>query len=478
MATAPVVDPKAIAEIAGDSLLPLSREGSKELEDGIAPAGKDEEAGVHTVEKVNTSSRRSDIDPFAEPPDGGLNAWLKVFGCFLLYSNVWGFTMTFGAFQANYQNGLLSSSSPSAISWIGTIQSWFLIVFGVLSGPLFDMGYYRYMLIMGNFLVVFGIFMLSLAKTYWQVFLAQGVCMGFGAGFLYVPSIALIGLSFSRKRALAQGIVMSGIAVGGIIYVLAFDRMTAQKGLAWAIRVLGFIALGVALISYPALVSGTESLSIARTRRKLLDPTALRDLSFYLFATGSFMTFLGYMTPYFYITTFAEDALGLSTSTSLYMLVTATAASFFGRLSAGVTAHFLGPILTWLCCAAISGVLCLCWMAVRTESGLIVFSVFWGFCSAGLVTLPAAVFPGLCPDPRRLGTRIGMSWGLSSFGSLIGTPIAGALLKHNIGPDGRQLFSDYLASEIFPACCLLCGGVLICWLWLRTMKQRQSGYFI
>jgi hypothetical protein len=35
-----------------------------------------------------------------------------------------------------------------------------------------------------------------------------------GAGLLYVPSLALVGLSFSSKRALAQGIVTSGIAVG------------------------------------------------------------------------------------------------------------------------------------------------------------------------------------------------------------------------------------------------------------------------
>jgi MFS family permease len=89
-----------------------------------------------------------------------------------------------------------------------------LILVGVLSGPLFDLGWFRPMLIIGNFGVVFGIFMLSLARTYWQVFLAQGVCMGLGAGLLYVPSLALIGLSFSKKRALAQGIVTSGIAVG------------------------------------------------------------------------------------------------------------------------------------------------------------------------------------------------------------------------------------------------------------------------
>lgn len=34
-------------------------------------------------------SKKSEIDPFGEPPDGGLNAWLKVLGCFLIYSNIW-----------------------------------------------------------------------------------------------------------------------------------------------------------------------------------------------------------------------------------------------------------------------------------------------------------------------------------------------------------------------------------------------------
>jgi MFS family permease len=125
-----------------------------------------------------------------------------------------GFTLSYGSFQSYYSNNFLSNYSASAISWIGTVQSFLLILVGVLSGPLFDLGWFRPMLVIGNIMVVFGIFMLSLAKTYWQVFLAQGICMGLGAGLLYVPSIALIGFSFSRKRALAQGIVTSGIAVG------------------------------------------------------------------------------------------------------------------------------------------------------------------------------------------------------------------------------------------------------------------------
>jgi hypothetical protein len=52
---------------------------------------EDTEANGQTLKKVKSSaSRKADIDPFGgEPPDGGLNAWLKVVGCFLLYSNIW-----------------------------------------------------------------------------------------------------------------------------------------------------------------------------------------------------------------------------------------------------------------------------------------------------------------------------------------------------------------------------------------------------
>jgi MFS family permease len=97
------------------------------------------------------------------------------------------------------------------------VQAWLLILVGVLSGPLFDIGYFRPMLYLGNCLVVLGIMMLSLAKEYWQVFLTQGVCMGLGAGLLYVPSLALINIWFERRRAVANGIVMSGIAVGEFV---------------------------------------------------------------------------------------------------------------------------------------------------------------------------------------------------------------------------------------------------------------------
>lgn len=339
-----------------------------------------------------------------------------------------------------------------------------------MSGPLYDLGYFRSMLIIGNLLVVFGIMMLSLSTTYWQVFLSQGVCMGLGAGLLYVPSLALIGVWFSKRRALALGIVMSGIAVGGVIYIIMFDRLTKRKGFPFTIRALGFVALCAAVLSVPALLSGSAMLATRRKRRALFDKSALQDRLFLIFTASTFFTFLGYIVPYFYIPTYAKNRLGSSDSLSLYMLVFAIAGSFFGRLLSGVLAHYIGAIVTWILCASCSGILSLCWISIDKESTFIAFSVLWGFFSAALVTVPSAAFANITPDLSRLGTRLGMSWSVSSIATLIGAPIAGALLKTK---DGKI---DFLGPQVWSGVCLMVGTAWLCILWFVTSKKQEKGW--
>ncbi|UPX13510.1 uncharacterized protein EKO05_0004016 [Ascochyta rabiei] len=435
---------------------------------------RDEEKGIEPAEKPfdarSTKTTESIIPP---PPDGGLHAWLKVFGGFMIYINIWGFTLSYGAFQAYYKSDLLSSASPSAISWIGTVQGWLLIFFGVLSGPLFDLGYFRVMLIVGNFLVVFGIMMLSLSTQYWQVFLSQGVCMGLGAGLLYIPSLALVGIWFDKKRAIAMGIVMSGIAVGGVVYIIMFDRLLKSSGFPWAMRAIGFVALVAALLSIPALLSGSGVLATKRKARALFDKTAYKDKLFLLFTCCSFSTFLGYIVPFFYIPTYAMNRLGLSQTTGLYTLVMAIAASFFGRLISGALAQWLGPIVTWALCAGASAILSFCWIVIDTEAYFIAFSILWGFFSAALVTLPSAAFANITPDLSRLGTRLGMSWSVSSIATLIGAPIAGALLKTNA--EGHL---DFVGVQLWSGVCLMIATGFLCVLWFVTMRTQKKGWRI
>ncbi|KAH8723947.1 major facilitator superfamily domain-containing protein [Phaeosphaeriaceae sp. PMI808] len=339
-----------------------------------------------------------------------------------------------------------------------------------MSGPLFDLGYFRSMLFLGNFLVVFGIMMLSLSTTYWQVFLSQGICMGLGAGLLYVPSLAMVGVWFSRKRALALGMVMSGIAVGGVVYIIMFDRLTKRVGFPWAIRGLGFVALVATCLSIPALLSGSSMLATRRKARALFDKSAIHDRLFLIFTASTFFTFLGYMVPYFYIPMYAREKLGSSDSMSLYMLVFSVASSFFGRLASGVVAHYVGAIVTWIICAFVSGILAFVWISIEKESSLIAFSVLWGFFSAGLVTVPSAAFANITPDLSRLGTRLGMSWSVSSVASLIGSPIAGLLLKTK---NGR---TNFIGVQVWSGVCLMVGAMWLSVLWITTVRTQKKGW--
>lgn len=120
-------------------------------------------------------------------------------------------------YQTYYATAL--PESPSDISWIGSIQAYLLLLVGVATGPLFDAGYFRHLLFAGSFLVVFGMMMTSICTRYWEVMLAQAVCVGVGCGCLFVPSVAIIATYFSRKKAFATGLAASGSSLGMLCYV-------------------------------------------------------------------------------------------------------------------------------------------------------------------------------------------------------------------------------------------------------------------
>lgn len=146
--------------------------------------------------------------------ESSLSAYLTVLAAALIFTNIWGFTFIFGIFQSFYETSLLTSESPSNVSWIGTIQSALLVIVGVISGPLYDQGGLKWMMISGSTLILIGLFMLSLSTQYYQVFLTQGLAVGVGGGLLYMPTLALVSGRFARRRALALGVVTCGIGFG------------------------------------------------------------------------------------------------------------------------------------------------------------------------------------------------------------------------------------------------------------------------
>jgi hypothetical protein len=175
------------------------------------------EAGEWTGPAPDTPSQTPGPSglPGGPPPDGGLKAWLQVIAGFMLFFNTWGLLNTFGVYQTYYESGELFQASSSDISWIGSVQAFCLLVVGFITGPLFDKGHLRLLLILGSFGVVFGHMMLSLCSTFWQTLLAQGFVIGLGAGCLFVPAVAILPTYFQTKLGLVVGLAASGSSMGG-----------------------------------------------------------------------------------------------------------------------------------------------------------------------------------------------------------------------------------------------------------------------
>lgn len=118
--------------------------------------------------------------------------------------------------QTHYEQDMLSSESSSRISWISTTCGFILLSAGTITGPLYDRGYHRVLLMGGSTLQVFGLFVLSISKEYYQLFLSQAICVGLGAGVVFTPSVAAAAacLTDTATRAKAMGLMACGSSVG------------------------------------------------------------------------------------------------------------------------------------------------------------------------------------------------------------------------------------------------------------------------
>lgn len=131
--------------------------------------------------------------------------------------------------------------------------------------------------------------MTSLCKTYWQLLLAQGVCVGVGNGLTFVPSVALASTYFLKNRSMALGVTGSGTATGGLVFPAIAQRLLPTIGFAWTVRVMGFVMLfgtvAAALLFKPRLPP--------RKSGPIVEWTAFAELPYMLFAMSTFFLFWG-----------------------------------------------------------------------------------------------------------------------------------------------------------------------------------------
>jgi MFS family permease len=141
----------------------------------------------------------------------------------------------------------------------------------------------RTTLLIGVFFETISLIGASFADKIWQLFLSQGLCFGWGMGFLFVGSVGIIPQWFTARRSLANGIGTAGSGLFGMVYSLATEAMIQKLGLPWAFRILGIVSFAV---------NFTCSI-VVRDRNKQVGASLLA-FDWRLFKRPEFVLLLGY----------------------------------------------------------------------------------------------------------------------------------------------------------------------------------------
>ncbi|KAK0384740.1 hypothetical protein NLU13_7218 [Sarocladium strictum] len=395
-------------------------------------AGHHKDIGSNEKQATDTVPDKDEASPASgwgsEAPNGGLRAWLVVLGAWCTAFCSFGWLNSVGIFQEYYQNELLRQYSASTISWIPSLQIFFMMASGPIIGALYDRHGPRQLILVGTFLHVFGIMMTSLGKEYWQIMLAQGVCSALGVAAIFQPAINTLHGWFSTHAGAAFGIVASGSSIGGVIFPIMVTRLIKEVGFGWAMRICGFLLLALLIVANLTVRSFNPPRPSKVTGADLARP--FREPAYLLLTLGFLLFTFGIYVP---ITYLPVQALSAGMDVNLI--------HFFGRIFAGVLGDKVGRYNIFIIVGYLTALWILAlWIPISTAGGIIAFAALFGFCSGAYVSLIAPLIAQISPL-REIGFRTGLAFFIGSWGGLTTSPINGAIMAGPSGLTGIKIFS-------------------------------------
>ncbi|RYP47285.1 hypothetical protein DL768_006626 [Monosporascus sp. mg162] len=409
----------------------------------------------------------------ADFPDGGLEAWLVVFGGWCALFCTFGLVNCVGVFVEYYVNGPLASYGASTVTWITSVQAALMTGGNVIFGRVFDNYGPRWLLLGGTVVYIFGLMMTSLSTEYYQIILSQGIVSSLGSSAVFNASMSCVMGWFFRRRAAALGVMVSGSSLGGVVLPIMMTRLIASLGFPWTMRIMAFMFLALLAVSCLTVKSRLpprpKPVRFADYYRPLTEPTMA-----FVVAAG-FFSFLGIFLPFNYLIIQAQQA-GVSPTLVPYLLPILNAASIPGRILPGILGDKVGRFNLMILISFISGAVTLVlWIPGSGSTGAIIaYGAIFGFSSGGYVSLAPAVMAQIS-DIREIGTRIGITFVVNAVGALIGSPVGGAIVS---GSSARHAAAgsssnDYLGLQLFCGAVMLAGTAFF-----AIARYTQQGFKI
>ncbi|KAF7304312.1 MFS domain-containing protein [Mycena chlorophos] len=428
------------------------------------------DAASSALEKPSAADQLPDV------PDGGLRAWMVVAGTMASNASTFGFVNSWGVFQTYYQETLLASNSSSAIAWIGSIQYALIFLPGLLTGRLFDLGYFKLPYSISSVLLVAFTILIGECKHYWHFLLCQAFGAGLMCGFIFGPTLSVVGHWFRKKRGIAFGFSAIGSSVGGTVFPIAIHKLIPQVGFAWTMRIVALLLL--VLLTF-ANLTVARRLPPSPQKRSMIDISLFKTKPEYtIYTLSAFTSFLGLYTMLTYIDLSGVQA-GINADFSFYLVAIANAGSVVGRIGGGVLADrfgefnsgygdadnlsIAGPLNVLVPMTLVAAVMTFAWPFAQIKGALTAVAVLYGIVSGSYISTFA--LPLITMGPLTdIGRRTGMTLTIAAFGALFGPPISGAILR---APGGSFADVGYYAGGI-----IICAVVLM--LITRQLQLRRQ----
>lgn len=389
-------------------------------------------------EQHSNKLRRVETDV---PPNGGYG-WVCVACCFLINAHTWGLNSSYSVFLAHYlATNTFAGASRLSFAFIGGLS----IGMAMLLSPVATWSVRK---IGTNLTLVIGVVLetasfigASFAKQTWQLYLSQGLCFGFGMGFLFVASVAVPPQWFTTKRSLANAVAAAGSGLGGLIYSLAAQAMIRSIGLPWAFRTLGIICF---------VVNIACAITI-RDRNKQIKPNQasfnykyFANVDFLLLSAWAILSMLGYVVLIFSLANYAE-AIGLSADQGSVVSALFNLGQMIGRPPIGYFSDAMGRLNMAASMTFLSGLFALVIWINSHNYGVLIFFAIIGGTVAGTFWATVAPVAAEVHGVKELPAVLSLTWLVITAPTVFSEPIALEIISFDGGSYlGAQLFSGFM----------------------------------
>jgi MFS family permease len=364
---------------------------------------------------------------------------------------------------ANETGGLRSVPSlASSLAWVGYGAG------GIAMGYVAERVGVRWTVIVGALMIAIGL-ALSTGGATWQLYLGQGLFMGFlGIGGMNAPFYVYVSRWFDRRRGSALALISSGSYFAGAIWPPIFERAIAYAG--WRETMLYYAVFELAVIVPLAAIFLTRPPDLL-LRSGALDPSAHGkavlgwppNAVFALLAAAVIFCCIPMAMPQAHLPALCTD-LGLQASHGAAMLSVLLGTAFVSRQFWGFVSDQIGGLNTVLTGSVFQIIAMTAFLFTQDEIGLFTVAAAFGLGFAGIIPAYVLAIRELYPASEAYW-RIPAFLLCSGSGMAIGGWLAGVLYDH---------FATYAvafaAGVAANAVNLLIVGVLV----LRQRSRRMA----